>query len=63
MTAIFGVLRHVMTAIAGALLTLGHIDEETSTNLIAQTETIISGVLFVGGVAWSVYEKFQERRA
>ena len=61
MTAIFGVLRHIMTAIAGALLTLGYIDEETSSNLIEQTETIVSGVLFISGVAWSVYEKYQLR--
>lgn len=57
MTAIFGVLRHIMTAVAGALLALGYIDEETSQEIVSQTEVVISGTLFIAGIAWSVYEK------
>lgn len=57
MTATFGVLRHIMTAVAGALLALGYIDEETSQEIVSQTEVVISGILFIAGIAWSVYEK------
>jgi hypothetical protein len=47
---IFGVIRHSLTFIGGLLVMKGIIDE-------SNLETLISGIITITGIIWSVVEK------
>ncbi len=47
---IFGVIRHSLTFIGGLLVMKGIIDD-------SNLETLISGILTITGIIWSVVEK------
>lgn len=51
---VLGIIRHVLTAVGGALVAKGTIDEATLTAAVGAIVTLI-------GVAWSIIEK--RRRA
>lgn len=54
---ISSIVRHVLTLVAGGLLTVG-IAESDASNLANALEPVISGVVLYGvGQAWSILEK------
>jgi len=53
---IAGIVRHVLTAIAGGLVTDGFATQDQATQ-------IVGGLMAVIGIAWSLYNKAQHRKA
>lgn len=47
---IFGIIRHTLTFVGGLLVMKGLVDEST-------LETLISGLITITGLVWSVLEK------
>ena len=53
---ILGIIRHLLTALGGVLVTKGYVDG-------AGLDTIVGALVAVAGVAWSVYQKRQAAKA
>ena len=48
--SLWGIVRHILTTVGGALVTSGYVSE-------AQLETLVGAVVILAGVAWSVIQK------
>lgn len=53
-TAVMGIIRHILTLLAGWLVAKGWMEA-------SQTETVIGAVLALAGVGWSVMDKRMNR--
>ena len=53
---IAGIVRHVLTAIAGGLVTDGFATQDQATQ-------IVGGLMALSAMAWSLYNKRQHRKA
>lgn len=53
---ILGIIRHLLTALGGVLVTKGVVDSGT-------VEAVVGGLLAIGGAVWSVYHKKQTAKA
>jgi hypothetical protein len=53
---LFALIRHILTASGGSLITAGYVSS-------TQWADIVGGAMAVGGVAWSLWQKRQQRQA
>lgn len=51
-----GIIRHALTTAGGALVTSGVITS-------GQLQDAIGALMVLGGIAWSLYQKSQQRKA
>jgi hypothetical protein len=48
--SVWGIVRHILTTVGGALVTNGYVTD-------AQLETLVGAVVVLAGVTWSVIQK------
>ena len=53
---LFAFIRHVLTAAGGSLVTAGYVSS-------TQWADIVGGMIALAGVAWSFWQKHQQRQA
>ena len=53
---IFALVRHVLTAAGGSLITAGYVSS-------TQWADIVGGLMALAGVGWSLWQKRQQRHA
>lgn len=60
MDKVLGVIRHVVGGIGAALVGFGVADQDTVGQIMPSIEQIIGGVMFLAGVAASIYDKVKK---
>lgn len=53
---ILGIVRHLLTSAAGGLIAHGYLTTD-------QSQQIIGGLIAIIGVAWSLYQKYEQQQA